>query len=331
VTIELGSLIGFALVFVATTWLTSTLLCACLLRGRARLRARGPRAERRAASIALALPVAVGAALTTALAGFSVFGPSLGFADHCLEHGHHLHLCLRHGAEWLTRWWAVALIAGMGALLAARAVRAVHGWWRIASHLRAVHTVSSDHVLADGTLVVRVPSRQPFCFTAGLLSPRIYLGSATLDHLDDAQQSAVVAHERAHVAFGDLRRGSVLSLLALFGAPGLAASALTVWREASERLCDRVAAAAIGSPTTVASAILAFARAPACSAGCSFVPRCDQIADRVEAVLGGSAIGDPAARHLVATAAAAFLSIAVAAVALANPLHHAIETLLGSL
>jgi beta-lactamase regulating signal transducer with metallopeptidase domain len=326
----MGALIAFALVFFMTTWLASAVLCAAMLRGRPWLRRRGPQAERRAASIALTMPVAIGVALTASLAGFSMLGPSFGFADHCLAHEHHLHLCLQHAAQWTTRWWAIALVAGVGGLLAARVARLLQHWWTVSGHLRDLRAVSSEHAMSDGTVVLRAPSRQPFCFTAGW-SPRIYLGTALLDRLDDQQQAAVVAHERAHVAFGDLRRGKVLSICALAGAPGLAASALAAWRNAGERLCDRAAADAVRSPVTVASAILALARTSAPAIGCSFVPRRDQVADRIEAVLGNPATGKPTARRLGAVAATAFLGLAIAAVGLADPLHHAIETLLGSM
>ena len=329
--IEPGSLIGFALVWVVTTWLTSAGLAGWLLRARDRLRRMGPRAERRAASIALALPVALGAVVTIGLAGFSLLGPSFGVADHCLWHDHHLHLCLRHGTAWLTHSWTVALTAGLAALLVVRVARAAVRWWNTARRLRALRAVSCERAMPDGTLVVCAPSRQRFCFTAGLRTPRIYIGSATLDQLRRDEQRAMIAHERAHVAFGDLWRGSALSMLALLGAPGLAASALRAWRDAGERLCDRVAADTVGSPEAVASAIVAFARVPACSTGYAFLPHPAQVVERVEAVLGDAPRGDRAARRLGATAALALLGFAAFAALLADPLHHAVETLLGHL
>lgn len=329
-TIELGSLIGFALVFFVTAWVASALLGGALLLGRARLRLLGPRAERRAAAIAIVLPAALGALLALGLAGFSVLGPSFGFPDHCLDHGDHLHLCLHHGAAWSSQWWAVSLTAGLGALLAVRLARAAHAAWTTRRRLRAVRAVSSERVTPDGTIVVCSPSRQPFCFAAGLGTPRIYVGSAAFDRLDDDEQAAMLAHERAHIAFGDVWRGSALSALALFGAPGFAAASVRRWRDAGERLCDRVAADALGSPETVAAAIIAFARAPASRFGCAFVPHPAQVVDRVEALLGDAPRGDRVARRFSAAAAGALLSAAVAAAVLVDPLHHAIETLLGS-
>ncbi len=329
--IELGSLIGFALVFVAVTWASQAVLVGGLLAARERLRRLGPRAERRAASIALALPVALGVAASIGLAGFSLLGPALGAPDHCLEDGHHLHLCLRHGADWTAASWGVAVTAGLGALLVVRVSRGVADAWRASHRLRILRAVSSERLLADGTTLVCAPSRQPFCFTAGLRTPRVYVGTATLARLGDDQQTAMLAHERAHVAFGDLWRGTVLSALTVVGAPVAATLALARWRDAGERLCDRVAADAIGSPETVASAILAFARAPACTTGFAFVPHPSHVVDRVEALLADAPRGDRTARRFGVAAVAALGCAVVGATLLADPLHHAIETLLGSL
>jgi Zn-dependent protease with chaperone function len=329
--IEIGSIVGFALVFIATTWAISALLSGWLARSAARLRQVGPRAERRAASIALALPVAIGAALTAILIGFSLLGPTFGTLDHCAAHLEHLHLCIRHGAEWLSRWWATALAASVAALVVVRIAHAAHDSWTARRHLHSLRAVSSERILGDGTRVICAPSPRPFCFTAGLWAPRIYISTTTLDQLDAPQQRAVLAHERAHVAFGDLWRSRVLSILALLGAPVLAAATLRAWHRASERLCDRVAADELDSPATVAEALLAFARAPASPMRCSFVHEPDQIAERIQAVLGNADTGERAARRLRAVAISAFLLLSCAAVALVHPLHHTFELALGSL
>lgn len=326
-----GSLIGFALVFVATTWLVSAALCAWLVRARPRLRRAGARAERRAAALTLVMPVAIGAALTGGLVGLSAIGPALGFADHCPAHDHHLHLCLRHGGEWGVRIWAIALIAGIGSLVAARLLRAARRSWLIAGRLRAVSAVSVAHRMPDGSTCVRAPSRELFCFSVGWRAPRIFLSDAVLERLDDEQLRAVLAHERAHIELGDLWRAVVLRGLAVLGAPGAAAAALSIWNEASERLCDRIAADAVGSPAAVASSILTFARARGVTPGCAFAPRRDRLIERVEAVLAGVPFGAPEARQLFARAAVAYGALAVAVIALADPIHHAIETLLGRL
>lgn len=329
--LEPGGLIGFVLVFVVGTWATSALLGGALIAARAPLRRRGPRAERRAASIGIVLPVALGALLAVGLAGFSALGSRFGVADHCLDHPHHLHLCLYHGAAWTSQWWAVSFIAGLGALLAVRVARALHAAWAASRRLRALRAVSTVRHLADGTAVICSPSRQPYCFTAGLVRPRIYVGSAALEHLDDAEQAAMLAHERAHIAFGDVWRGNALSVLTLLAAPWFGAALLQRWSDAAERLCDRVAADEVSGPESVASAILAFARGPVCHLGCAFVPRSASVVDRIEAVLGDTPRGDRTARRFAVSAAAVFTAVGVAAIGLADPLHHAIETLLGSL
>lgn len=326
-----ASLIGFALVFIATTWAASTVLCAAVLPAMPALRRLGPRAERRAASIALCMPVALAAAVTASLVLLSAIGPSMGYIDHCLAHNAHLHLCLEHGTNWLSRWWPAVLIASLGGLFAVRAARVAHRWWRTLARLRALESVSTAHTMADGTLVRLAPSRHPFCFTVGVRTPRIYLGSATLDRLGPAEQAAVVAHERAHVLHGDVWRGTVLSLASLFGAPLLAWRTLAAWRDASERACDRRAADEVGSSATVASALLGFARAPACTLGCGFASRGDQLTRRIEAVLAQPATGARAARRISAAAGLFFTALVAAVIVLADPLHHALESVLGTL
>lgn len=329
--LEVGSLIGFALVFVAATWLASAALCAWLTRARDRLRRAGPRAERRAAALALILPVAIGAALSIGLMVYAALGPSLGVVDHCLEHEHHLHLCLWHGGAWGARAWAVVSSAGIGGVLAARLLRSLHRRWSIVGQLRAVRSGSVEHRLNDGTRCVRVPSRALFCFSAGWLAPKVYLSDAVLTSLDERQLRAVLAHERAHLAHGDLWRGSALAVLALLGAPVAAAAALRVWHEASERLSDRVAAEVVGSPAAVASSILAFARGGAATPGCAFVPHRDLVSDRVEAVLARAPVSERAPRALAIGAVAGFGLFAASATAVADSVHHAIETLIGRL
>ncbi len=329
--VQPGSLVGFALVFFAATWSVSLLFAIWLRKSSARLRGKGPRAERRAASIALLLPIAIGGALTGALIGLSYFGPALGIADHCLVHEHHLHLCLEHGGGWLTTPRVAGPTAMLAALLVVRMVQLAMKWFAAAARLRVLRSVSAPKALADGAVVLCAPSRTPYCFIAGMRSPSIYLGSAVLEQLDDDEIGAVIAHERAHVGFGDLWRRPILAMASMFSAPGIGVYVLGVWRHASERLCDRASAVAVGSPAPVAQAILKFARAPRVVTGCAFIPSDDKITDRVESLLGSKAIGESAARRLAAVATAMFLFLAMVSIVMANPIHHVIETLIGSL
>ncbi len=329
--VQLGSLVGFALVFFVATWSVSVLLAIWLRMARTRLREKGPRAERRAASIALLVPIAIGCALTGTLLGLSFWGPAFGIADHCLIHGQHLHLCLEHGGGWLTTPWVAGPTAMLVALLVVRLAQLSTSWFAAVARLRVLRSVSTAKTLADGAVVLCAPSRAPYCFIAGMRSPSIYVGSAVLKQLDNDETSAVIAHERAHVTFGDLWRHPILATASLFSAPGLGGYALGGWRHASERLCDRAAAVAVGSPAVVAQAILKFAHAPRAVTGCAFIPSDDKITDRVESLLGSEAVGDRAARQIATVAVASFLLLAMVSIVMANPIHHVIETLIGSL
>lgn len=95
-------------------------------------------------------------------------------------------------------------------------------------------------------------------FTAGLMSPRIYLAEGLTRLLSESQLVAVVAHERAHLERRDPLRIFLLRLLActLFWIPALRRLADDVADEA-EILADDQAAR--GRPLVLASAILALA------------------------------------------------------------------------
>ena len=139
----------------------------------------------------------------------------------------------------------------------------------------------------------------------------------------------MIAHERAHIQQGDVWREAALSALSVTGAPIVAGRALAAWKSATERLCDQIAAHSIGDAAAVASAMLAMSHSGPASA-CAFTPRHDQLTDRVSAVLDETADGDNAATRLSRIATTAFCIAFLAAIALARPLHHALETLLGT-
>jgi hypothetical protein len=119
--------------------------------------------------------------------------------------------------------------------------------------------------------------------------------------------------------------------LASFGAPYLVTCALRIWELSAERICDRHAALKVGRPSTVASAMLALVRdrssrhAPvgAVFAAASHVP------ERVVSVLREEPGGERGSRRLLLLAVVVSLSFAIACAAFAEPVHHALETLLG--
>ena len=324
---SIASLVAFGLVFLGASLGLSLLASSALLLGGRLLRRRGPWMERRAATAALVLPPLLGLGLAGILAVESVMAFS-GGRDHCLEHDHHLHLCLRHGAPWASQPWALALVVCAATFVGVRFTLTL---W---SHVQAQRTVFRLRRLGE-PLGERdcylVPSGDRFAFTAGLISPTVLLSSAAWDALEPEQREAVMAHELAHVAHGDLWRRAGLGMLASLGAPYLVTRALRIWELSAERICDRQAALRVGRPSTVASAMLALVRdrpsrhAPmgAGFAAASHVP------ERVVSVLREEPGGESGSRRLLLLMVVVSLSFVAACVAFAEPLHHALETLLG--
>ena len=323
----LGSVIGFGLLFVAVTWFVSALMAGAVLTWHASLRGRGAWAERRAAVLAIAVPPVLGAVVVGVLAGDSLFGSS----DHCMQHLEHLHLCVVHGAAWIAKHWALVSVSVIGSAVAVRLLARADAIWKSRRLLSEVETFSAPAELA-GTAVMIVPTEQPMCFTAGARSPKIYVSRTIWERLDSGERRAMLAHEQAHVNHGDLWRGSLLNAVALLGAPLLAGRMLTLWNQASERLCDRAAAAVVNSEATVASAIASVSRLACAAPGArSFLARADHVEDRIHAVMSERTDGRAAAATMSHVTLAVVAVLTVACVALADPLHHALETLLGTL
>ena len=322
-----ASLIGFGLVFLSVSWGTSLALNAAFLLGRARVRRWGPLAERRSAQLAVAGPPLLGLVVTAALVAESWFAIVQGY-DHCADHAHHLHLCLRHGTNWAAQAWVLATLAGFGAFTAVHAAQKVAGLWKARASLRtlarlAVHASG----LPSNTFVV--PANSPFCFTAGLLRPRVFISTAALEQLSPPEQRAALEHEACHVEQADVLRRTVLGFLALLGVPSLPARSLAAWDVATERLCDLCAAGALGCPTTVASALLILARTNLTALpGATCFAEKSTVEERIESLLAGEAAGHRAGRW-IARVALVLAGGLVAVLALhSDPIHHLAETLL---
>lgn len=322
-----ASLVAFALVFFGASVGLSALMATSVLALGGTLRRLGPWVERRAAASALMFPPVLALGLVAVLAGESALGLRAG-TDHCLEHDHHLHLCLLHGAAWASRAWALALVGLAATFVAARAGLSA---WAHAMAQRSANRLRSLGAELETRGCYVVPARERFAFTAGLASPTVILSSAAWGTLSPDQRDAVLAHELGHVAHGDLWRRAVLGLAASFGAPFLAARLLGVWSLAAERICDRRAALAIGRPSTVASAMLALARtapphmapAGAVFAAASHVP------ERVQSLLDEGPGGEAPSKYLLWALFGAALGAAAACALFSGPVHHALETILG--
>lgn len=109
------------------------------------------------------------------------------------------------------------------------------------------------------TQVVLFTDASPQAFCAGLLRPRIYLSTGTVENLSDGELEAVVAHESHHARYRDPLRILLARVLseALFFLPALhnfgkSYSALT------ELAADETAVRSSGGPRYLASALLQF-------------------------------------------------------------------------
>src|SRR5687768_16730376 len=186
-----GSLIGFALAFIAATWIISLVFGAGML-VLSRATRRDPALERAATGVALVMPPLLGAAAVAAVIVYSIRAAG-GAGDHCGPHDHHPHLCVIHGAAWAANAWAVAALAVAGAVVLARGVRLM------VAHVRggrAIDDLGRIAVEMDG--VLHVPSERPFLFVAGARGGAIFVSSAAWQALAPAERAAAVAHERAH-------------------------------------------------------------------------------------------------------------------------------------
>ncbi|MBK7076976.1 MAG: M48 family metalloprotease [Myxococcales bacterium] len=317
--IALGGAVGFGVVFLLVVVAASALGCAVVAVGGRALAARGPVAERRAAALAAVVPPIAGVLVVAALALHSATT-----IDHCEAHDHHAHLCVAHGGAWLARPWAVAVAAaatvvtiGRAALLLATLVGA-----------RArVRTLAAVAEVVDDVRVVDSPRR--FCFVAGVRRPAIYASTAALRALADDERAAMLAHERAHVRARDLLWRRALEVATLVAAPLAPGFLARRWDDATERLRDRDAARAT-DPAAVAHALIAMCRGEAAwAASMNYAPPVHALTRRVEAVLATPDDEPRGARRLAIVAAALGAAVIVALVAFVDPIHHALETLLG--
>lgn len=315
----LGSVIGFAVVFLTVAIGLSAVACAAMAVLGSALARRGPAVERRAAELAASLPVALALLVVAVLIAHSALS-----TDHCPAHGHHAHLCVAHGAAWLDRPWAIAVASAAAVVAIGRAVvllsTMVSGRRRVGALARMARSIDDVQV---------VDSARAFCFVAGLRRPAIYTSTAAWDGLAADERAAMLAHERGHVRGRDVARRALLDLITVVSAPLAPGFLAARWEHATERLRDRDAAR-VTEPEAVARALVAMCRLGAIRvAGASFDAGGRALAARVEAVLGDGPSGEHTARRLGAAAVVTVVVLAVAVALIASPLHHALETLLG--
>ncbi|MCA9719976.1 MAG: M48 family metalloprotease [Myxococcales bacterium] len=266
------------------------------------------------------LPAALGL-----LALLAALLPAFGLGvDHCLGHSvgsHHPHLCPHHSA----------VMPGLLVVLVATAVVVRVGLALVELIRNALLTRATARLLEEGSERRgdrRVfESAEPQAFVLGLVSPKLYLSRGLLA-LDDDVVAPAVAHERAHVRARDGLWRALLPVLSMLHLPGVAAELRARLVGAQELAADDEAARELGDPVRVAASLLALARlsAPRTSPGLSFMH--GDLETRVRALL------DPRARSTASPTPAlalAFGALVVTIGALHDPVHHALETILGVL
>jgi Zn-dependent protease with chaperone function len=177
---------------------------------------------------------------------------------HCVSHPHHLHLCLEHA----TFSWALvaAGIVGLAGLIPrARALLALaRDYGMTASWASALRT--STRLEVGGTRVEIVDAAGAHSWTFGVGRPRVVVCRSLWSCLDDDARSAVVAHERAHLARRDPLTLILVRAAGCFLSADAADRILRGWRRAAELACDRLAARWVGDAGTVAAALVACGR-----------------------------------------------------------------------
>jgi beta-lactamase regulating signal transducer with metallopeptidase domain len=247
--------------------------------------------------------------------------------DHCLAHDDgHAHLCFIHRTHHAPHAWFWVLTAMASTWLL---------WHVCAAVARAVHSmriVRSLVLTGDnprGRTVVLEHS-SALCITAGLLRPRVLVSRGLLEALSPDQQRALLAHEQGHTERRDALMRFTAAILSRVYPRQLRRRMLDELELAAEQACDEAAASAVRDRLVVADTILAVERATSDIPGDlrPLAVAMGQLAieTRVRALLD-----PPEQRGALHLAYAAMVAISIGLALQADPLHHAVESLLSPL
>lgn len=162
----------------------------------------------------------------------------------------------------------VTVLAGIGVACAVCALRTLVRHHR--SQRRLMRRLDVLDELRAGGMTARIfADSRPQAFCAGLLRPRIYLSTGTLNVLNRHELNAVLAHEAHHAAQRDPLRILLARVLrdALFFLP-IMGHVADRYRALAEMAADEAAVRHCGDRAGLASAMLTFdERAPAGAVG----------------------------------------------------------------
>lgn len=237
--------------------------------------------------------------------------------DHCLPHDHHPHLCLVHGF-WMPSgplWGSVGALGLVGAILWARLVQRI-----LQSHRMVLGLLRLSH--AQGSLRI-LPSHRAMAFTAGFLHPKTVISNAVLVGLEADELKVVIAHEDAHASRHDALWRVILEALLL----GMPRSRRTILLEdfslASEEVCDRCAVSAEATSDRVAEVLVRMQRLGCLHPEGAPGATGSHLVRRVKALLDNPYPPRPLWMKSIWLSPLLLL--------LADPVHHAAESLLGLL
>jgi hypothetical protein len=285
-----------------------------------------PGARHRAVVMLAALPAGSALVLLLAASLPSVLALAAPGLDHCTVHGgDHAHLCFVHLPEVGIRLGLLGTLAYLFLRAGFRLVRALSRYVH-AGRLLAGLERSGEKAAVRGLTLVEV--EQPLCVAAGLFKPRILMSRILFERLTVAERRIVVAHEHAHVLRRDLLVGAAVRALTALQLPSASRWLRSELEVAAEQACDEAAAADCRDRLVVAATILKVERAMRGAVSPAFGPFAlafglSAVERRVESLLRA-----PAPPRSVRLPAGLLGGAVVAALLLADELHHLSESIL---
>ena len=282
---------------------------------------RAPEVRIRIITLMLLAPLLAGALITAACFLSSGIAQQAAHLDHCLAHQDgHPHLCLTHG-HWLPNalGWAL-LISSVGAILGL-----LHRTW--ARHQRARGSLQALAMLgaSEQDKYTLLHLDQPLAFTTGLWNARVWISQGLVTRLGEMGMRAVLAHEAVHAHHRDPLSMVFSEAAASILPPPVRRALLNALELALEHRADEGAVIATGSRLQVAETLLQAQRllglrplAAAFFQGSRLEARVMVLLEPVEP--------SPALRLWPWV-----LALSAVTIALSDPLHHGVETLLGLL
>ena len=246
-------------------------------------------------------------------------------ADHCLGHGHHVHLCFLHSTH--VRPLLALVGASALAVFLFRAGGVVVRVLRMRARLSALEALGTSR--PGHFPIVAVPGAPQLCHAAGFVRGRILLSASLEESLTPTELRSALAHEEAHLRRRDPLLGLLLGVAGLFAAPFVARACAAVYQTAAEEACDAEAAAVMGDGGLVAGALVkvaALQRRVSHVAGEAPAFGALALERRVRLLLDEEARASTA--HALRVSGAVALAAGLFALAHTASLHHAVETAL---